>query len=82
MKILLLYHLLWCLPDQQPVDKDYQLCYTADSSGNWEIYRLSIGGLNTINLTQHPDLDVYPSWSPDGKQIAFFHQEMETRNFT
>ncbi len=73
MQILLLYHLLWCLPDQHlPVDKDYQLCYTADSSGNWEIYRLSKDGLNTINLTQHPDLDAYPSWSPDGNQIAFF----------
>lgn len=73
MKTLLLYLLLYLWPNQPaPVDRSYQLCYTADIDGNWEIYRLDVDGLSVTNLTQHPDLDAYPSWSPDGRQIAFF----------
>ena len=28
-------------------------------------------GANPINLTNHPAQDVSPTWSPNGKQIAF-----------
>ena len=28
-------------------------------------------GMNQINLTNNPDWDEQPSWSPDGKKIAF-----------
>ena len=32
---------------------------------------MAANGGNPIHLTQHPDSDALPTWSPDGKQIAF-----------
>ena len=60
------------LGQQISVDSLQQLCYASDVSGNWESYRLDLDTLVSINLTQNPDLDAYPSWSPDGQQITFF----------
>ena len=32
---------------------------------------MNADGSGQTNLTNHPALDVYPAWSPDGMQIAF-----------
>ena len=38
---------------------------------NTDIYvKLTQGG-NPLRLTNHPDADVHPTWSPDGQRIAF-----------
>ena len=39
--------------------------------GNRDIYVMDVDGGNQRNLTNHPDRDVEPSWSPDGKRIVF-----------
>ena len=39
---------------------------------NAEIYVMDTDGSNQRNLTNHPDSDRSPSWSPDGSQIAFY----------
>ena len=39
--------------------------------GNPEIYVMNADGSNRTRLTNNPAADVFPSWSPDGKKIAF-----------
>ena len=36
-----------------------------------EIYVMDADGANPINLTNHPKVDTWPAWSPDGTRIAF-----------
>ena len=48
------------------------LVYAGDVSGNRDIYLLSVGGQNAINLTKDsPADDDQPAFSPDGEHIAF-----------
>ena len=53
------------------VDAQAQIAFVSGRSGNAEIYVMDADGGNPQNLTNHPDGDVSPSWSPDGKRIAF-----------
>lgn len=40
--------------------------------GNSEIYIMNSDGSNQTRLTNNPSFDMAPSWSPDGKKIAFY----------
>ncbi len=42
-----------------------------DSPTNFEIYVVDADGNNLVRLTQNETSDIEPSWSPDGKRIAF-----------
>lgn len=37
----------------------------------YDIFIMNADGSRQWNLTEHPAVDVSPSWSPDGKSIAF-----------
>ena len=48
-----------------------QIAFSSTRDGNLEIYVMDADGNNLIRLTNHPEHDYQPSWSPDGGRIAF-----------
>ena len=57
-----------------------QIAFTSTRDGNPEIYIMDADGENQIRLTRHPEEDKMPSWSPDGKKIAFVSMRHGGRN--
>ena len=46
--------------------------WAGPADDNWDIYVKGMDiGTTPLRLTEHPDLDWSPVWSPDGRQIAF-----------
>ena len=56
------------------VETQAQIAFTSQRDGNPEIYVMDTDGGNQRRLTNHPDRDFSPSWSPDGNRIAFVSQ--------
>jgi Tol biopolymer transport system component len=47
------------------------LAYQSTKSGNSDIYVMPVDGGNSIQITNHPAPDSWPTWSFDGKWISF-----------
>ncbi|MCI0447160.1 serine/threonine-protein kinase, partial [bacterium] len=48
------------------------IVYAGDESGNWDLFLQRVDGQNAMNLTKDSTVgDTEPSFSPDGKRIAF-----------
>jgi Tol biopolymer transport system component len=52
----------------------------ARTTNNWEIYTVNADGSGLAKLTNNPATDVYPSWSPDGRKIAFMRDDALVTN--
>ena len=48
-----------------------EIVFQTDRHGDWEIYRTDPSGINQVRLTNHPDNDRAPHWSPHSDWIAF-----------
>ena len=70
--ILAIVVVLVLTPLMAVVDAQGQIAFQSDRDGNPEIYVMDTDGGNQRRLTNHPDNDWFPSWSPDGKRIVFF----------
>ena len=53
------------------VNAQAQIAFVSKRDGNFEIYVMGADGGNPQRLTNNPAKDLSPSWSPDGKRIAF-----------
>ena len=53
------------------VEAQAWIAFVSERDGNMEIYVMDADGGNQQRLTNNPDNDWNPSWSPDGKRIVF-----------
>ena len=48
-----------------------RISFTADLTGNLDIYLMDINRKDPVNLTNHPADDSSPTWAPDGGAFAY-----------
>ena len=59
------------------------LAYSSGKSGNFDIWVMSVGGGDAVQVTQDPAHDWQPDWSPDGKRVSLWggHRSDRTHPF-
>lgn len=59
-------------PGDIPTDnRESQIVFMSDRSGNWDVYLVNFDGANLRQLTNHPARDGLGTASPDGNYVAF-----------
>ena len=53
-----------------------KIAFASNRDGNFEIYVMNPNGANQVRLTNNPGLDNFPTWSPNGRKIAFVSQNI------
>ena len=60
------------------VDAQAQIAFVSNrDEHSWEIYVMDVDGGNPQRLTNSPEVEWSPSWSPDGKRTVFSSEKDE-----
>jgi TolB protein len=89
-------HLFAYIPDKMPLTRitsgDWdditpspspdgeKIMFASNRSGSWDLYLLDLANGNVTQLTNTPQYEGAPTWSPDGSFIAFESYENENLN--
>ncbi|SVB96000.1 uncharacterized protein METZ01_LOCUS248854, partial [marine metagenome] len=75
--ISVLHLLIWlttiisCFGPTQSYPVVQQILFISTRAGKTEVYTMDRDGSNQVNLTQHPDHDIEPQFSPNGFDFLF-----------
>lgn len=74
--------LMWIIANEaQAADEWEILAFVSFHDRNYEIYIMDTGKHMMANLTHNPGQDMFPIWSPNGKQLVFISQRGQTQSF-
>jgi TolB protein len=54
-------------------EENYRIAFISEWEGDPEVYLMDRHGDHLQRLTNDPGQDSYPTWSPDGRQLAYIH---------
>ncbi|MHC4992550.1 MAG: TolB family protein, partial [Planctomycetota bacterium] len=57
------------MPDFDPTGT--RISFASDRSGNWDLYVMDLDGGRPVQLTHDHEPELHPTWSPDGRTIAY-----------
>lgn len=58
-----------------------RIVWSSNRSGNHELYLLDLASRSLRRLTSHPNVDFFPRFSPNGRQIVFLRSQREWVSF-
>ena len=73
---------LSCKVIERSVPTSYAIAYSSNESGDDDIYLTDSEAKYKVKITNHPDVDGYVAWSPDGKCIAFYGKYDERKTWS
>jgi len=78
----LLISVISCKVTKNTIAKSHTIAYSSEESGNAEIYLSDDLAQSKIKITNHPGVDGYVAWSPEGKRIAFYGKYDERKTWS
>lgn len=53
------------------------LAFMSDRSGVWAVYTMTVGRSDLRRVSNHPNGEWYPDWSPDGRYLVYHREPVE-----